>query len=75
MKKINWGALWLKIIVTPMFLWIMYVCTMAVWSTFCTKCPHDWYAKYMQPISTYINPPKPPSSEDTEDDYEEYEDD
>ena len=48
---------------------------MAVWSTFCTKCPHDWYAKYMQPISTYINPPKPPSSEDTEDDYEEYEDD
>ena len=77
MKKINWDELWVKILVTPMFLWIGYVFTMMVWATFCEKCPHTWYAKYMQPISNYLNPPQPVSIEDTDDDddYEEYEDD
>ncbi len=75
MKKKDRSDLYIKVIVTPMFLWIFYVCFMAVWATFCEKCPHNWYAKYMQPISNYLNPPQPVNSEDTEDDYEEFEDD
>ena len=77
MKKINWDELWVKILVTPMFIWIAYVFIMMVWATFCEKCPHTWYAKYMQPISNYLNPPEPVNIEDTDDDddYEEFEDD
>ncbi len=55
-------------------LWILYMCTMALWNTVCKGCPVEWYITNVEPILPRPEPkPEPPIIED--DDDEDWDDD
>ena len=48
--------------------WILYICTMALWNTFCKGCPNKWFTTNVHPYIPRPEPkPEPPIIEDDED--------
>lgn len=54
---------WITIIVLPFVLWFFYLVTMMVWSTFCEKCPKDFYNEYIKPPVKQIEVQEEPDDE------------
>ena len=38
------------ICIVLLFSWVMYICSMATWNTFCKGCPSIWYKEHVEPI-------------------------
>ena len=38
------------ICIVLLFSWVMYICSMATWNTFCKGCPSIWYKEHIEPI-------------------------